>query len=231
VHESKPRGKLIHRGREADLFECDLLCPNELVAELKALAGPETFTPEHYAQLISYLKFWRIQTGLLLDFGKERLAYRRLIFNEKPAAPGDAIESIKRTAAASPNGEIVNHACESIARVLQAHGLGYRDTTYAGLIAADFAAENIPFTSEPVMAVQTGGQVLGEAPAKCFMLGTTFAVMVLALRNQITSTDRAILQTYLRHLNRQNGLIVNFGKQRLELMYVTAARQDTPPQL
>jgi GxxExxY protein len=49
-HESRPRGRLAHRGILADIFEADLLFPGRLVAELKSLRG--AFDPEHYVQLI-----------------------------------------------------------------------------------------------------------------------------------------------------------------------------------
>src|SRR5687767_13513631 len=65
----KVRGQLIFRGVIADTFECDLLLSGRLISELKVLQG--AFVPEHYAQILCYLKFWRIRVGLLFDFGKE----------------------------------------------------------------------------------------------------------------------------------------------------------------
>src|SRR2546422_5315276 len=62
-HEFQPSGQLEHRGALADAFEADLLFPGRLVVELRCPRG--AFEPEHYVQLICYLKFWRVATGLL----------------------------------------------------------------------------------------------------------------------------------------------------------------------
>src|SRR6266446_6741679 len=66
-HERKPRGRIIHRGIVADHFEADIVVPRQLVAELKVLW--EDFAPDHVTQIFCYQKFWRIDTGLLLDVG------------------------------------------------------------------------------------------------------------------------------------------------------------------
>jgi len=57
---------VIYKGQrvQADL-EIDLLIPNRLVIELKAV---ESILPVHKAQIITYLKLTKIRVGLLLNF-------------------------------------------------------------------------------------------------------------------------------------------------------------------
>lgn len=70
-HLSKPRRDLIYRGTVADTFEADLVVEGKLIPELKVLLSG--FDAEHFTQILAYSKFWKLRTGLLLDFGKASL--------------------------------------------------------------------------------------------------------------------------------------------------------------
>ena len=39
------------------------------------------FDPEHFAQIIAYLKFYGLPTGMLFDFGKQSLLFQRIVFS------------------------------------------------------------------------------------------------------------------------------------------------------
>ena len=55
-------------------FFADFICYGEIIIEIKAMEG---FVPEHEAQLINYLKATQKPLGLLINFGAEKLQYRR----------------------------------------------------------------------------------------------------------------------------------------------------------
>jgi len=57
------------------VFFADLLAEDRVIVELKAV---KALAPEHQAQVINYLKATGIDVGLLLNFGRPRLEYRRL---------------------------------------------------------------------------------------------------------------------------------------------------------
>lgn len=57
------------------VFYADLLVENEVIVELKAV---KALAAEHQAQVINYLQGTGIEVGLLLNFGRPRLEYRRL---------------------------------------------------------------------------------------------------------------------------------------------------------
>jgi GxxExxY protein len=220
--ESKPRRELLYRGIVADTLEPDLVFPGQLVSELKTLHGD--FAPEHYVQLNCYLKFWGITSGLLFDFAKNSLLFRRVNFSPTASGPLSqaawqaplqslALDDATRTAA-----EVVGRA---VSAVLAAHGLGYRDTTYRGLLLADLRADGVPCLASPVVSVQAGGQPLGETACACVVVQKRIGVLVLALRDSLTATDRAILQTYLRLLGLPLGVILNFGKADFIYRWVT----------
>jgi GxxExxY protein len=58
------------------VFYADLLVEDEVIVELKAV---KALAPEHQAQAINYLQATGIEVGLLLNFGRPRLEYRRLM--------------------------------------------------------------------------------------------------------------------------------------------------------
>jgi GxxExxY protein len=63
------------RGESVGDFFADILVEGSVIVELKAV---QALAPEHQAQLINYLKATGIKVGLLVNFGRPRLEYRRL---------------------------------------------------------------------------------------------------------------------------------------------------------
>ena len=56
-------------------FFVDILVENKVIVELKTV---KKVAPEHLAQTINYLKATKLETALLINFGGQRLEYRRL---------------------------------------------------------------------------------------------------------------------------------------------------------
>jgi GxxExxY protein len=59
-------------------FYADLLVENRILIELKAV---NSLINEHFAQLLNYLKATGIDIGLIVNFGRPKLEYRR--FNNR----------------------------------------------------------------------------------------------------------------------------------------------------
>ena len=66
--------KVMFRGECVGDFFADLLVEEKVIVELKAV---KALTPEHQAQIINYLIATGIDVGLLINFGKPRLEYKR----------------------------------------------------------------------------------------------------------------------------------------------------------
>ncbi len=73
--ESQKAIDVSFRGRTVGNFYADLMVEDKVIVELKAVS---TLTPEHNAQVINYLNATGIRVGLLINFGKQRLQYKRL---------------------------------------------------------------------------------------------------------------------------------------------------------
>ena len=65
-----------YKGKELSKeFRADFVCFNHIIVELKAVSE---FAEEHYAQVYNYLKASGLQLGLLINFGKTSLDYKRI---------------------------------------------------------------------------------------------------------------------------------------------------------
>jgi GxxExxY protein len=74
---------ILYQGRPLETtYRADLICLKSVLVEVKALPR---LTGNEEAQAINYLKASRIETALLLNFGAQRLQYKRLIFNLWPS--------------------------------------------------------------------------------------------------------------------------------------------------
>lgn len=69
------------RGACVGEFHADLLVEDAVIVELKAV---KALAPEHHAQVINYLKAAGLPVGLLINFGRPRLEYRRFTRTDEP---------------------------------------------------------------------------------------------------------------------------------------------------
>jgi GxxExxY protein len=222
-HKFKPRGTLIHRGRVADQFECDVLVENRLVIEAKVLKSK--FPPDNTTQCICYLKFWRIPVALLFDFGKESLIQRRILNALSPTKPLDLSRLLEEVPEFVTDGELAKVILESVGRIHAEYGLGYRDTTYRGLLAADLEGEGARCLTRPQATIRAQNRTLGATQCDCVVIENKAAALVVALKDQPTAADRSVLQTYLRHLGLDWGMLVNFGKHQVTCRFVGAPKK------
>ena len=63
-----------HDGQLVGAFTADLLVNDSLIVELKAI---QSLAKAHEVQLVNYLVATRIDEGLLVNFGAERLEYKK----------------------------------------------------------------------------------------------------------------------------------------------------------
>jgi len=68
--------QVIYKGVPVGSYFADLLVDSQLIIELKA---SESIAKVHEAQILNYLKATGIKLGLLINFGKNRLEYKRFV--------------------------------------------------------------------------------------------------------------------------------------------------------
>lgn len=62
------------RGRPVGKFFADIVVEEEVIIELKAV---KEFVKEHFAQLFDYLRASGMKTGIIINFAKPKIDYRR----------------------------------------------------------------------------------------------------------------------------------------------------------
>lgn len=85
--EAEKRFEVIFRKRKIGLYIADLIVEDFILIELKCC---KQLLSEHQAQLINYLKVSGILVGLLVNFGKRKIEYKRLHHPDHPTA-GDLL--------------------------------------------------------------------------------------------------------------------------------------------
>jgi GxxExxY protein len=67
-----------YKGRRlACKYRADFMCYEDIIVELKAI---QALTGNEEAQVLNYLKATRLERGLLLNFGRPSLEFKRFIF-------------------------------------------------------------------------------------------------------------------------------------------------------
>lgn len=70
-----------YKGKELkNEFRPDFVCFDKIIVELKAV---DDFADEHFAQVYNYLKATGLSLGLLINFGKKSLDYKRVPCDRK----------------------------------------------------------------------------------------------------------------------------------------------------
>ena len=210
-HESKPRRDLVYRGHVADTFEPDLVFPKRLIPELKALRGE--FHPSHFTQLFTYQKFWGIPTGMLFDFGKASLVFKRVAYTPVAANfPSVIVPNVVE------KGDFARALLNLLQRTFVDHGLGYPETTWNGLVSAALRAEDIAHRVDPMARITD----LGVAALRCIEIEKICALSITALGDGVSAADRATLETCLRWLGLLWGIAIHFGRRSVDVCFVVA---------
>ena len=69
--------KIYYKNEPLDKYYiADFICYNEIIIELKALSS---ITSEHLGQVLNYLSATKLKLGLIINFGKKSLEYKRVI--------------------------------------------------------------------------------------------------------------------------------------------------------
>ena len=77
--EREKQLKILYKGQElSKYYVSDFLCYDRIIVETKALSA---LTNEHFSQVINYLKATGNEIGLLINFGRQSLEHKRVIFS------------------------------------------------------------------------------------------------------------------------------------------------------
>jgi GxxExxY protein len=215
AHLSKPRRDLVYRGIVADTFEPDFVVENHFISELKCLRG--SFAAEHLVQVCCYCKFWKLRTSLLVDFGKQSLIWDRFLYRSH----SETLPETKLPDFVS-NPSLATNIIRAVSDCLSEIGLGYRQTTWKGLVSAAIQSAGFKVHLNPTATVLNHPHITMFS----LVIEDTCAVFVTALSDGISAADRATLQTHLRWLNLEWGIVFHFGKTTADFTFVQHPRRN-----
>jgi GxxExxY protein len=208
-------GRLLHRDILADAFELDILVERRVILELKHL--DHRFADAHFVQIINYLKFWRKDLGILVDFGQESLRYQRV--------PYTPVEGELRLEGPWPKLRHADGLADKVVamfqQTLQMHGLGYGVETNRKLFRTECLYQDLPCRN-PSVRLKYRDFDLGLREARAFLVGTDVLVTIAAHPDTTTAKDAARLRSYMKQLGLSQGVLANFGKTVLTLRAMTA---------
>jgi len=216
---SKEKCFVEHRSEKVHEFELDLIADDKVIFELKSLQSD--FLQPNFVQIISYLKLWQKRLGLLVNFGLPKAKIKRIPFTEKEKKKMENYDYIKDVIAPADRAYLRNLR-EAILTVFEMHGLGYGESIYQDLILAELKHRKIKFSPKTIIQVEYEGRIIRNFEMNLPVVEGRFILGITALQRQIEFYDIARIQTYLRALKLQIGLVVNFGKEKLEITGVRA---------
>lgn len=218
---SKSRTSLVHRGVEIHRFEPDLIAWDLIILELKSLAYQTRFTGEQFAQLIHYLKFYGKDLGLLINFAPTRVQVKRVIWDEPQWDIVERYDGIIPLLS-EQDRPLLRQIRECILAIGRQYGLGYPETVYRKLIAVEAVGCGIRCGEEVEVPVLWKGECFTHQWTQILMMEGKFLVHVRSLLPYPTEYDFTRMQSYLKCLGLSIGLVINFGKEQLQLYGVAA---------
>lgn len=214
--ESKVVCYVKHRGLKVRRFVADIVIDNKVILELKHLQNG--FLPINELQLIGYLKCWKIELGLLVNFGQPSIDIRRRIFTEKEIVLIEDYTAIIGKLSIVDK-EILRKIRSSILTISEIHKSGYRHTIYKDLLCAELAYQNIDFQDSLLIPIKLDGELIRDFELKYPLVANRIIIAVISLKNDL-AIDIRKMKAYLKRSNTPIGIIAHFGKEKLEIIAV-----------
>ena len=105
-----------------------------------------------------------------------------------------------------------------IGAALEVHkelGCGFLEAVYQEALGKEFSAQEIPFSSQPVLEIFYKGNRLAKTYQPDFVCYEEIIVEIKALSN-LTGVEEAQIINYLKASGFKTGLLLNFGSKSLE---------------
>jgi len=218
-HRSKEHKALFHRGRKVREYEADFIAFDKIVLELKSLQSG--FIKPNYVQILSELKLWQMQLGLLVNFGLQKVEIERFPFTEKDRTVRENYDYIK-DCITGQDRKVLAGLREAILYVFEVHGLGYNDVICRQIIEKELDFRQIKFQYRIPIEVNYEGEIINIFKMKPLLVENRIIFDIKAFHEKIDFYDIAKIQSYLRALNLKIGIIANFGKNDLEIRGIRA---------
>jgi GxxExxY protein len=217
---SKPRMVMLHRGTEIHIFEPDLIVWDLIILELKALAYQTQFAGDQYAQLIHYLKYYNKDLGLLINFAPKRVQTKRILWDEPVVNIYEEYERIMPLLSEQDRPPL-HQFRECILTIGQQYGLGYPESVYRKLILVEAMSCGVKCVEEVEIPALWNGKQIAQQKTQHILVENKFLIHLRSLLDYPTEYDFTRLKTYMASLHLSIGLVINFGRDQLQIYGVS----------
>ena len=215
----KTRKEFVYRDVVVDVFEPDLLLPDRIAIELKH--HPEGLAPANFTQLLSYLKFWNLRLGLLVNFAMDKAIIERVPFEPRIAEVIEDYGHINNTIR-DEHRDVLRRICESLHEINTQIGIGYPATTYRNLSIVEFRARALHCEGNVEVTPVFRERNLPHSSISPLVVDGRVCVQIEAIQDEISARAIRTMQTHLRLTGCDIGIVACFGKTRFLLRGVRA---------
>lgn len=206
-----------HRGVKVHKFIADIIVEDTVILELKHTQEP--FQSAHFLQIIAYLKCWKKDLGLLVNFGHPKAEFKRIIFNPKNVKLEEDYTEVKH-AISTKNQQYLNILRDIILLIEKMYQTGYKQNIYKALLTTELTCRNIPFSLQTTIPIEYDGQIIRHYQLKVPIIGNSIICEIIALKED-TAIDVNRIRTYLKKTELTIGILIHFGKEKLEIIGIS----------
>ncbi len=219
--EAQSQGLKAERQKEFEVFyfdkrvgyyRLDLLIDDKVIVEVKAVPK---ILPLHQAQLISYLKGYNKQVGILANFGGTSMQHQTFpnrLEQKNPLKDYFDYDKVKLK-----EKENIKEILFMANRVLITLGTGYFPQIYRRALYYELKTADVNFEVVKKVTANYQNEVLGSREVNFFLLDDLLLSVVT-----VKTMDRLLLskfRNYMKHLGCKRGLIFNFNATVLDFRY------------
>lgn len=226
---SKPKETIYHRGQEVHTFECDLLVWDLIILEFKNLPF-SGFAPAHFTQLIQYLKCWKKDLGLLVNFGRLDTKIERIVWDE-PGVEKQWRMDFDETALSMLERESLYHIQTIVEAIGRQYGLGYPETFYRDVISLELNFHKLKCQPKITIPVKWGETLIAQQPSSYLLIEDVWPLRVFSLLDRPTHYHLEQMRTFLKQMGLERGIIVNFGKKNLQFHGISTQTSRPPSRI
>ena len=216
---SKERKTVLHRDCKVKDFEADFVTFDKIILELKSLQS--NFLQSNYIQILSELKLWNLRLGLLVNFGLQKVEFERIPFDEKEKTINENYDFIKNLIT-EKDRKVLAKLRDAILYIFQTHGLGYGESIYNRILNIELDYRKVNYQTRFPFEVRFEEEIISTFKMKPMLIENQIICDIKALKENVDFYDIAKIQSYLKALKLNIGIIANFGRNELEIKGIRA---------
>jgi GxxExxY protein len=211
--DNYPKHPVHYRGKQLIEFEFDLLVEKKIILELKYVHSD--FLPVHYAQIISYLKAYQGNLGLLINFGLHKAEIKRVPFTDKT---GDLVHNFADLSPLPPTHQnLLDLILEGAQDIIDELGPGYIQEVYERAMQFELGEKNLCVLQNLEVGVRYKRRFIKQVAIKSWLVENQILFFLRAGTGGISTYDIISLKAYIKQLGLKLAVICFFHKTGIEL--------------